>query len=226
MRCQLLFHLTLVSIAAFSSSHLLIPAAIRATNNLPRRIENILPSVYIENVNVTTTHLVRRGCFPSKEDEDDIGPTTCDGSVPSIEEMQAQIRRWNKVATRVPAFYTRLGAGGAIATSKCWVRTHPDQIPPIPKNLIDPRDKQGDLGAVFFDNIVDQRYENAVFQTMSNSRQISYQKLLSQVMAMESHGTVWIFTKADVDFSTLNDVNTWWVAVLVSRRSDLELTRH
>lgn len=118
--------------------------------------------------------------------------------------------------TRPSAFYTELGRAGGIAKSKCWIRAHPDQIPPLPANLIDPNDEEGDLGAVFFDNIVDPRYYQAVFPQMTKSRQTSFQKLISQAMAEESVGTAWIFTKADQDFNALDALNTWYDIALES----------
>lgn len=175
-----------------------------------------MPSTYVEDFNVTSVHLVRRGCFPSKEEEDDIGPTTCDGSVPPLEELRAQIQRWNKVPTRPSAFYTELGNAGGIPKSKCWIRSHPDQIPPLPANQVDPRDGEGNLGAVFFDNVVDPRYLEVVYPKMSGSKQTSFQKLLSQAMAMESVGTAWFFTKADQDLDTLGELNTWYANALDS----------
>ncbi|XP_014552131.1 hypothetical protein COCVIDRAFT_30438 [Bipolaris victoriae FI3] len=194
------------------------PDAVTTNIQLPRQIEHVLYGSDVEDVNVTTNHLVRRGCFPSKEEEDDIGPTTCDGSVPPLDELRAQIQRWGQVAARRPAFYTFLGAGGAIKTSKCWVQTHPDLIAPVPNPKID------NLGAVFFDDIVDKRYEAVIGSALSAGRQVSYQKLLSQAMAMESQGEVWIFTKADVDFDTLPPDNTWknWELPALTRNDKVD----
>jgi len=185
------------------------------TDNLKVEVPSVLVSAHgvipdpasLEAANITTTsqRLVRRGCFSSKPEDGgpDIGPLTCDGSIPPATELAVQIQRQGNVGTKVSAFYTRLDGASAIKTCKCWVNTHPDQIPFPP-------------GAVFFDEIVSREYEQAVGSAMMSnpgglSKLTSYQKLLSQVFAEQSRGTVWIFAPADLDFETLDDLNTWYV---------------
>ncbi|KAF1938767.1 hypothetical protein EJ02DRAFT_514295 [Clathrospora elynae] len=166
-----------------------------------------IPSVQIpphaaipSETNTTTTHaLVRRGCFTSKEE--DLGPTTCDGSIPPASEIVAQLQRKGFVGTKVSAFYTRLEGRSAISLSKCWVNTHPAEIPNPP-------------GAVFFDEIVKTDWEDSVGAAMSlspggTSKITSYQKLLSQIFAEQSSGTAWIFAPAALNFDGLDDRNTW-----------------
>jgi hypothetical protein len=189
------------------------PCTCTASSTYSNKIATEVPSVLVstrnailetnvEELNITTVNLVRRGCFPSKpEQEDDIGPVTCDGSVPPVDELAAQIQRKGFVGNKVSAFYTRLSGGAGISLSKCWVNTHPNEIPNPP-------------GAVFFDEIVSNEYSDAIGAAIISqkpSNLVSYQKLISQVMAEQSRGSAWIFAPADLDFNSLDDKNTWYV---------------
>jgi len=166
---------------------------------------NAILDTIIDEVNTTAVHIVRRGCLQSKpEPEVDIGPLTCDGSVPPVSEMVDQIQRKGFVGTKVSAFYTRLDGGKGINLSKCWVNTHTNEIPNPP-------------GAVFFDEIVSNEYNDAIGAAIMGSKPnnlVSYQKLISQVMAEQSRGSAWIFAPADVDFDSLDEKNTWYASIL------------
>ena len=105
--------------------------------------------------------------------------------------------------------------GGAIKVSKEGVACHLDLIPLAIEPGVQPGFPRGVLGTVFFDHIVDSKYMEDIGRAMIRANlqknQDSFQKLISQVMAMETKGTAWIFAPADLVFDTLPASNTWYV---------------
>jgi hypothetical protein len=123
---------------------------------------------------------------------------TCDGSIPSKEEMAAQIQRKGLVGTMPSAFYTGFGGGGAQKTSQEWIAEHTDAF--------------GNPEGVFWDDIVNDDWYLKVGEALMSKPDDTdkFQKLLSQVFAEQSSGTAWIFAPADLDFNTLDDTKNAW----------------
>ncbi|KAF2454535.1 hypothetical protein BDY21DRAFT_423771 [Lineolata rhizophorae] len=160
-------------------------------------------------------HLFRRGCFQSKPEPEDEPQFTCDGNVPSPDEMRLQIQNHGTVPTKMSMFYTRLGNAGGMAIAKRWICDHPDDVAPD--------------SFVFFDDIVDPDWEVAVGTSFNGNqaRIVAFQKLLSQIFAEEAQGTAWIFMPDDVQLDDLDDMNTWksWEFPALTRNSKIDAVR-
>ncbi|KAF2850611.1 hypothetical protein T440DRAFT_479296 [Plenodomus tracheiphilus IPT5] len=161
-------------------------------------------------------HLGRRGCISSRpadsDPESDTDPDpaspgadptagwTCDGNIPSVEEIVEQIQLKGDLGTKISAFYTELHGVRALDTSKTWMNQHTDLIPCTP-------------GYVMFDEIVDNTWYLAVVGALvranDGARIDRFQKYLSQLMAEKTKGTAWIFAPVESDFANPNEDSTW-----------------